>query len=112
MRWMFIGLGLLAAVTAIGLVGLCSKGKKSRGKGEISIVATVKRIMMDGAQGPIASFVFQGKEMRLSLPREIARQLQAGDRGILTYRGEQFIYFVSRQDVLGESASEELSWVS
>lgn len=112
MRWMLIGLGLLAAISAIGLIGLCSKGKKKHGKGETSIVATVKRVMMEGTQASLVIFVFQGREMRFALPQEIARQLQPGERGILTFQGERFVYFVSRQDLLTEQTEDQLSWVS
>lgn len=110
MRWMFIAAGLLAAASAIGILAFWSRSKKQ--KGEVSLAATVKRVCLNGEQGPMASFVCQSGEVQFMIPREIARQLEPGERGVLTYQGGQFIYFVSKEDLLGPAVNTGLAKVS
>ena len=113
MRWIFIAVGLLAAASAIGLIGLCSdRTRKKRTKHSVSIAATVSRILPGGENGPVADFLCRGDVIRFSVPREIARQLRPGERGVLTYRDSSFIYFVPKENFFEEPAEKVLPVVS
>ncbi len=112
MRWMFIAAGLLAAASAIGLIAAWGRWYGKKQKGEVSLAATVKRVTLNGECGPMVSFVCQSGEVRFAVPREIARQLEPGERGVLTHQGNQFIYFVSREDLLGPAMNTSLAKVS
>ncbi len=112
MKWMFIAAGLLAAVLALTLMAAWGRwfGKKNRS--EVSLAATVKRVTFSGEAGPMASFVYQGGVMDFSIPREIAKQLNPGDRGVLTYQGSEFVYFVSKDKLMECSGEPVLARVS
>ena len=112
MKWMLIAAGLLAAVSALALMAAWGRwfGKKNRS--EVSLAATVKRVTLSGETGSMASFVYQGGVMNFSIPREIARQLNPGDRGVLTYQGSDFVYFVSKERLMERTGEPALAKVS
>lgn len=98
MKWMLIVAGLLAAGTAVMLLSVWGKRSKTP-KGEVSLMACVKRVFQDEKGTMMAVFVARGQEMRFSVPGDIGRQLMPGERGVLTYRGGEFVYFVPRQQM-------------
>lgn len=50
--------------------------------------------------------------MEFAIPAHIARQLQPGERGVLTYRGGEFVYFVPRQQLFEAEGESQLRAVS
>lgn len=99
MRWMWIVAGIAAAGAAVGLLAFFTKRAARTGRGEVSVMATVSRVNLAGPQGPTVCFMLpRQKELRLRLPAAIARELAPGQRGVLTYRGQEFIYFVHREE--------------
>lgn len=112
MKWMFVVAGLLAAGSAVALMAAWSRWFGKKTQGEVSLAATVKRVTMAGDAGPMASFVYQGGVMNFLIPREIAKQLNPGDRGVLTYQGGDFVYFVSKEELMECSGSQPLAKVS
>lgn len=47
------------------------------------------------------TFACDGKEMAFAVPEYIYGEIDEGDEGLLTYRGEQFKHFVSADQVTG-----------
>jgi len=86
MKWMLIVSGLLAACAAFALLRAWA-GKGKSNKGEVSLMATVKRILTNGEGQYRGVFIARGQEVEFAIPAHIARQLQPGERGVLTYRG-------------------------
>ncbi len=99
MRWMWIVAGIAAAGAAVGLLALFTRRMSRMGRGEVSIMATVSRVNLAGPQGPTACFMLpRQRELKFRLPSALARELAPGQRGVLTYRGQEFIYFVRREE--------------
>ncbi len=111
MNWMLIVSGVAAAVVAFALLGLWSNKSKAP-KGEVSMMATVKRIFESKSGELMGIFIARGQEMEFSVPSDIGRQLQAGERGVLTFRGEEFVYFVPRQQMFENDNDGHLPAVS
>ena len=106
MRWMWIMAGAAAACVALGLLALFTRRAGRSGRGEVSVMATVRRVNLAGPQGPMVSFALpRDKELRFRLPGSLARELAPGQRGVLTYRGQEFIYFVRREEP-GETTAQ------
>lgn len=99
MRWMWIMMGLLAGAAALALLGAWGRKVRRGTKGEVSLMATVKRIALTGENGPAVCFVSCGQELSFAVPREIARQLRPGQRGVLTFSGREFVYFVPKEEL-------------
>ena len=99
MRWMFIAVGVLAMASAIGVMVAWDRFTGGKKKCEISLAATVKRVWNSEETGPMVSFVSQNGELSFPVSSEIARQLNPGERGVLTYQGKRFIYFVSKEEL-------------
>ena len=112
MRWMWIIPGLVMALGAICLLGLWSRRARRSGKGEVSLMATVKRLGAAAAQGGAVTFVSRGQEMTFAVPAHLARQLHPGLRGVLTYAGSDFVYFVPREELFCDDGPEGLPQVS
>lgn len=105
MRWMWIAAGVAAACAAVGLLALWTRRAGRSGRGEVSVMATVRRVNLAGPQGPVVTFALQReKELRFRLPGSLARELAPGQRGVLTYRGQEFVYFVRREEPDGRAA--------
>ena len=99
MRWMWIAAGIAAAGAAVGLLSFFTRRAARLGRGEVSVMAMVSRVNLAGAQGPTACFMLpRQRELRFRLPAALARELAPGQRGVLTYRGQEFIYFVRREE--------------
>ena len=99
MRWMWIMMGLLAGAAALTLLGAWSRKVRRTSKGEVSLMAAVKRVSLPGEAGPAVCFVSRGQELSFAVPREIARQLRPGQRGVLTFSGREFVYFVPKEEL-------------
>lgn len=112
MRWMWIIPGLLMALAAIGLIGLWGRRFRRSGRGEISQMATVKRVSVGSADQVTVVFAARGQELALAVPAHLARQFFAGQRGVLTYNGSDFIYFVPREELFREDEPAGLPQVS
>ena len=98
MRWMWIAAGVAAACAALGLFAFWTRRTGRSGRGEVSVMATVRRVNLAGPQGPMVSFALpRDKELRFRLPSAMARELAPGQSGVLTYRGQEFVYFVRRE---------------
>lgn len=97
MNWMWIATGLVAALAAMVVLRIFTVKMRKQQKTEISIMATVKRVVTSKQEGMKGIFIACGQEIEFVIPAEIARQLQPGEKGILTYRGTEFVYFVPRQ---------------
>ena len=111
MKWMLIVSGLLAACAAFALLRAWA-GKGKSNKGEVSLMATVKRILPNGEGQYRGVFIARGQEVEFAIPAHIARQLQPGERGVLTYRGGEFVYFVPRQQLFEAEGESQLRAVS
>ena len=112
MRWMWIIPGLLMALAAIGLIGVWGRRFRRPAKGEVSLMATVKRVAASGADREPVTFEARGQEIALTVPEHLARQLFPGQRGVLTYSGTEFIYFVPREELFTDDGTEGLAQVS
>ena len=112
MRWMWIIPGLVMALAAIGLVGAWGRRFRRRARGEVSLMAAVKRVAASGADRVPVTFVARGQEISLAVPEHLARQLFPGQRGVLTYSGSDFIYFVPREELFSDEGAEGLPLVS
>ena len=112
MQWMFVISGLAAGVAAVALLGAWRKKSRRATKGEVSQMATVKRVSLDAEKGPIAQFVSDGQEFNFTISKEFARQLVAGQRGVLTYQGHEFVYFVPREEMFPKTGGQRLPQVS
>ena len=111
MKWMLIVSGVLAACAAFALLrAWAARGKSA--KGEVSLMATVKRILTNGEGSYKGVFIARGQEVEFALPPSIARQLQPGERGVLTHRGNEFVYFVPRQQLFEAEGEGQLRAVS
>lgn len=112
MRWMFIAVGLLAMASAVSVMAAWNRITDKKQKCEISMAATVKRVWESKETGPMVSFVSQNGELSFPISSEIARQLNPGERGVLTYQEKKFVYFVSKEKLMNVSAVESLASVS
>ena len=108
MNWMWIATGMIAAGMAVGLLWMCGRKGRKESKGEVSMLATVKRVIYRNGETFVGVFAAQGKELQFAIPGEIARQLHEGERGVLTYRGSEFVYFVPREHLF--ETEEENQW--
>lgn len=107
MRWMWILGGIAAACAALGLLAFWTRRAARSSRGETSVMATVRRVNLAGPQGPVASFALpREKELQLRLPAAMARELAPGQRGVLTYRGREFVYFIHREGPEAAAAKE------
>lgn len=99
MRWMWIVAGAAAACAALVLFAIWTRRAGRSGRGEVSVMATVRRVNLAGPQGPVVSFALpRDRELRFRMPGSLARELAPGQSGVLTYRGQEFVYFVRRED--------------
>lgn len=112
MRWMWIIGGILAGASALAILSAWGRKVRRSTKGEVSLMATVKRIALTGETGPAVCFVSRGQELHFAVPREIARQLRPGQRGVLTFTGREFVYFVPREELFPTEESDGLAQVS
>lgn len=112
MRWMWIIPGLVMALAALCLIAVWGRRIRRPSNGEISLMATVKRVAAAGADRVPVTFVARGQEIALTVPEHLARQLFPGQRGVLTYSGSEFIYFVPREELFCDDGSEGLLQVS
>ena len=112
MRWMWIIPGLLMAVAAVCLLRAWSQKGRRAHKGEISLMAAVKRVAAAGGAVVPVTFVARGQEIALPVPQNLARQLRPGLRGVLTYAGSEFIYFVPREELFDGEGDAHLPQVS
>ena len=98
MKWILIVAGITAACTAVTILRTWACRNRKKAKREISLMATVQSVM-ENAQGVMVGvFAAQGQELRFALPAAIARELYVGQKGVLTYRGGEFVYFVPRTE--------------
>lgn len=113
MRWMWIVLGLMMGLAALGLIGIWGRRlRRPAARGEVSLMAAVKRVGMGGEASLPVCFVARGQEIALAVPSALARQLHPGQRGVLTYSGKEFVYFVPREELFGDEGQGDLLQVS
>ena len=112
MQWMFVISGLAAGVAAVALLSAWRSKARRTTKGEVSQMATVKRVTFDADKGPMAQFMVDGQEFTFAIGKEFARQLLAGQRGVLTYQGREFVYFVPREELFPTNSGQRLPQVS
>lgn len=98
MRMVLLGIGFAAAVLAIFIIRMWNSRAGRQGRGEVSVVAQIKGTghMQDGR--PAAEFVGLDQAVyRFTVPEAVAHELQPGQQGVLTFQGNQFIYFVRKE---------------
>lgn len=97
MKWVLIAAGVLMAASAMGIFMAYATSKACKSKKQVSRMAKVNRVGYSHSGEAIAEFLLGEQTMQFVIPDQMGQELKPGQQGILTHRGNEFVYFVPRR---------------